>query len=117
MLAVYCVLLFYATWSLYLALCPLKCARDQGRLTPAAKVFGYPLLAVFMVLDVTYNLTVGTLTFLELPHELLFTSRLQRHLKDDPATWRYKVADWLCTNLLDPFDPSGSHCKRARCTP
>jgi hypothetical protein len=113
MVFVYSVLLFYFTWSFYLALCPLKRARDDGKLTKAARIFAYPLLAVFMVLDVVFNLTLGSVFFLELPHELLFTARLQRHLKDDQRSWRYKVADWLCRNMLDPFDPSGSHCKRA----
>ena len=113
MIFVYSLALFYVTWSLYLALCPLKRARDEGRLTTAAKIFGYPLLWVFMVLDVVFNITVGSMIFLELPHEWLFTQRLQRHLRDDPSSWRYKTADWLCTNLLDPFDPAGRHCHRS----
>lgn len=97
------------TWGLYLSVMHLKAARDAGRLTLAAKVLGYPWLALALVVDVLFNLVTGTLLFLERPRELLFTSRVSR-LNDRPG-WRGDLARWFCRELLDPFDPSGGHCR------
>lgn len=109
MLAVYVLLSIVLTWGLYLSVMHLKAARDAGRLTLGAKLLGYPWLALALVVDVLFNLVTGTLLFLELPRELLFTSRVSRHL--DRAGWRGDLARWFCRELLDPFDPSGGHCR------
>lgn len=87
----------------------LKAARDAGRLTPAAKVLGYPWLVAGVLIDAAFNLVTGTLLFLELPRELLFTSRVSR--LNDHAGWRGNLARWFCRELLDPFDPAGRHCR------
>lgn len=97
------------TWSLYLAVMHLKTARDSGKLTPAAKVMGYPWLIVGYVIDVLFNAVIGSLLFFELPRELLFTARVSR--LNDCDGWRGRLARWICTQLLDPFDPDGKHCQ------
>lgn len=97
------------TWGLYLSVMHLKSARDSGRLTMAAKLLGYPWLAVGYVIDVSFNAVVGTLLFLEPPREMLFTSRVSR--LNDSECWRGKLARWICAELLDPFDPDGRHCR------
>lgn len=78
----------------------------------------YVLVVVFAIMDVAYNVAVGSIIFLELPRELLFTTRLQRHRKQDGIMlgelsnppWRYKLATFICTKLLNPHDPDGNHC-------
>jgi hypothetical protein len=105
--AVLCAVVF--TWGYYLSVMHLKSARDEGRLTVAAKALGYPWLAVGYVVDVIFNAIVGSILFLEPPRELLFTSRVSR-LNDRPG-WRGALARWVCANLLDPFDPDGHHCR------
>lgn len=99
-------------WVLYLfyaAVMNLKRARDEGKMTPAMKVFGLPMLYVGLLLDVFVNLIPVSLLLLELPKEWLVTSRFSRHIKK--TGWRSRVAKWFCTNLLDSLDPSGCHCK------
>lgn len=94
------------TWTLYLAVMAMKDKRDQ--LTAATKVFAYPILIIGLLVDVIYNLTAGTIIFLEIPREWLFTTRCERHLLN--KTIRGNIARWLCRNFLDPFEPSGKHC-------
>lgn len=106
-LVVSLVLLLWLTWGVYLSVMHLKAARDAGRLTPAAKVLGYPWLAVGLLLDVIFNAVVGTLAFLEPPREWLFTSRVSRW--NDRPGWRGDLARWFCSELLDPFD--AGHCR------
>lgn len=96
-------------WTFYLAVMHLDTARRQGQLTTAAKVAGYPVLLIGLAVDVAFNATWGSLLFLEPPRELLFTARVSR-LNDDTG-WRGKLACWICLELLDPFDPSGKHCR------
>ena len=95
-------------WSDYLAVMHLKTHMKQGKLTTIAKVFAYPRIGIFLVTDVLFNLTFGTVFFMELPRELLFTSRVSR--LNDRTDWRGKVATYFCRKLLDPFDPDGKHC-------
>jgi hypothetical protein len=97
------------TWGYYLSVMHLKSARDAGRLTRAAKAFGYPWLALGYAIDITFNAIVGTLLFLEPPRELLFTARVSRLAARDD--WRGRFARWVCAELLDPFDPDGRHCR------
>lgn len=97
------------TWSWYLSVMHLKSARNRGMLTWPAKALGYPWLVVGVVIDVLFNLIVGSLIFVEVPRELLFTSRVSR--LNDRDDWRGRLARWFCRELLDPFDPAGRHCK------
>jgi hypothetical protein len=100
-------LFFLTTWIFYLAIMNLK--RNRSEITFVAKLFAYPTVVVGWLWDCVFNIVVGTILFLELPRELLFSERCERHLKDD--SWRGREARFWCRNLLDPFDPSGIHCK------
>lgn len=106
--------LTWFTWLLYVVAMGLKAARDTNKLTPAIKVMGYPAFAVGWLVDLVLNLIVCTLLFWDLPREWMITSRLQRY-KYDPR-WaggkRAAVASWMCSQMLDPMDPSGCHCKQ-----
>jgi hypothetical protein len=103
--------LFYFTWIGYLALCTLKRANDAGLLRPEVKAVAYPALGAFLVLDTAFNWTLGWFLLLDVPREFLLTS----HLKSIKSTyakdhWKYKLADYWCTNWLNWGDPSGAHC-------
>ena len=97
------------TWSWYLSVMHLKSARNRGVLTPAAKILGYPWLVIGLLVDVAFNVVIGSMVFVELPRELLFTTRVSR--LNDRDDWRGRLARWFCSQLLDPFDPAGSHCR------
>lgn len=99
-------LFMYVTWLYFLAVMNLDRKKDE--LTLPAKVFAWPIFIVGFALDVSFNLTVGTLSFLELPHELTFSERCSRHINE--GGWRGDVARWWCDNYLNPFDKSGKHC-------
>lgn len=96
-------------WAWYLSVMHLATARAAGRLTPAAKALGYPWLALGLAVDAAFNAVHGTVMFMEPPRELLFTSRVTR--LSARADWRGRMARWICTQLLDPFDPAGRHCR------
>jgi hypothetical protein len=87
----------------------LKNARDKGKLSKVAYTFGMPFFIIGVVLDALINITLMTILFLELPKEILVTSRLKRHIYTSTG-YREKIAVWFCSNLLNPFDPDGSHC-------
>ena len=96
-------------WVFYLAVMNIKRAKDNNRLHRIAYMMGIPVLVIGLLLDTFVNWTVMTVVFLEMPQEALVTSRLQRHFKDDPTSWRGKFAKQFSEILLDEFDPSGNH--------
>lgn len=86
-------------------------------------VLAAPLLVMFaviglagLIMDVLYNITIGTVLFLDPPAAAreTFTLRLKRYKHMQPHTalerWRHRAALWLCANLLDPFE-KGGHCR------
>lgn len=100
----------YALWLHYLAVMALMRARDAGTLTPWARRLGYPILFVGYGLDFLVNVFVLSFLLLEVPREWLVTARLSRHINGAPG-YRQSFSAWVCSNLLDAYDPSGCHCK------
>lgn len=98
----------WVLWIFFTAVMRLKQVRDEGKLTTAMKVLGYPLLAVGLVLDVLVNVLIGSVLFLEIPQELTLSARLWRLSNGEPG-YRQKVSFWIRINLLDAIDPSGVH--------
>jgi hypothetical protein len=102
--------LFVTTFIFYLAVMKLRDARDQGILNTlnwSVIWLAYAILYVGLVLDMLLDWIVLTVMFLELPKEILSTSRVKRH-KNHGEGWRKSLATWLCNNFLSPFDPT--HC-------
>jgi hypothetical protein len=108
---IYLILIGYLfmgfTWFGYLAMMHLK--HNEAHINKAVKFFGLPWAVFYYGVDVLFNMILGTIFFLEIPREFLFTARVSRHLKDEG--FRGKIARFFCRNMLDPFDPSGTHCK------
>ncbi|HVH92505.1 MAG TPA: hypothetical protein VM783_14095 [Candidatus Acidoferrum sp.] len=102
--------MLYFTWLLYQAVMNLQRARDNGTLPRPAYYLGLPILAVGLFWDCLMNVTVVNFIFWELPKELLITSRLERHAFGADG-WRKNLAKWFAANLLDPFDPRGTHVR------
>ena len=70
-----------------------------------------PVVVVAFVVDLLMQMTVFTLVFLDLPSHWLVTHRLRYYMQHlPPYHWRRRWADRLCHHLLDPYDPTGSHC-------
>lgn len=96
------------TWTYYLAMCSLKRAHKAGVIPKFLKPLAYVLLAGFLVADAVFNITVGTIVFLQLPKQWLFTSRCKENA--NRWDWRRDTARWWCSNWLNWADPSGRHC-------
>lgn len=105
------VMALYGLWILYLAIMALYSARESKSLTAWAARLAYPILMLGYLVDFLVNVTLLSVIMLEVPQELLVTSRLTRHINDE-SSWRKSVATWICQNLLDFADPSGCHCKK-----
>lgn len=97
-------------WGFYVLVMGIYRAHLDNRLTKVTLCLGLPFVVVGYVIDVSVNLTVASIIFLEPPQELLVTSRFQRYVTRTPNTWRGRAATWVCENLLDVFDPTGNHC-------
>ncbi len=101
----------WAFWALYVFTMGLYRAFLKRRLRGLSLIMCSPVVALAFALDVVMQLTVFTIVFLELPRDPLVTYRLRRYMRElPPEHWRRRWTDYLCKHLLDPFDPTGSHC-------
>lgn len=101
------LLVFY---TLYIA--AINIVRDWGELHTWVKLAAWPIPAVMLPVDAFFQLTLFVLVFWDLPREWLVTHRLARY-RDQSAyqgTWRGKIATAICTQALNPFDPTRHHC-------
>lgn len=103
-------LYLYAFWFVYIGVMGIYRAHLDGRLVGFTKWLAYPAVAVGVLMDVAANIVLATLIFVELPEEWLVTQRLTRY-SNGTNGWRKSTAVWVCSNLLDVFDPTGKHCK------
>lgn len=94
-------------WGAYLGVMALM--RAHPTMSIETKIFAYPFAFVGGLADVLFNATIGSVLFLELPTEWVFTHRVSRW--NEHESWRGSLARWICAHLLDPFDPKGRHCK------
>jgi hypothetical protein len=80
-------------------------------LVGVSRLLAYPVVLVGVVVDWLANMVIATVLFQELPGSAkeLVTQRLARYIKE-PYGRNQRWAKAICTALLDPFDPSGSHC-------
>lgn len=94
----------------FLAYCALNLAKRNGKLEAMpqpAKACAFAILAIAVALDVVFNVTLGSLLFLEPPSSLLFTARCSSHLYE--SGWRGRLARWFCDGWLNPIEPG--HCE------
>ena len=106
--------LWFAVALSYVALIHLKKLRKQGKpllfwtaslLVPG--IVGWLVDVLFM------NVVVGTVAYLELPHELTFSSRIQRHYLDEIARGRpRKFTRWWAARLNEIDDSPHIHGPR-----
>jgi hypothetical protein len=99
----------YVFWILFLAAMNLIGAYRAGTISTVAKVLGYPIILVGVILDFLFNAIVLTIILVEPPKEWLVTERLSRHMLTGYG-YRKAFATFFCSKFLDTFDPSGSHC-------
>jgi hypothetical protein len=100
MTLLYAAGLWLAVHWAFVAVMHAKAVRAQ--LSLYWKVMLWPLVVIGLVLDVAFNVVFGSLMFLELPRELLFTSRCKRHFRG--AGRGQRLAAWW-GRQLNAFDP------------
>lgn len=98
-------------WALFLMYCALIASRKSGKLAATpwyVRWMSWVLLGVMGAFDVFFNVTFGSLMFLEAPsiHRLTFTQRCESHLGD--TDFRGEIARWVCYGWLNPFQ--AGHC-------
>lgn len=96
--------IFYLLFLVYAAAAP-----KWSTLPIWPKLLLLPIGVVFYVLDVCFNVIIGSLLFLQLP--TMKTSTLTKRMAANKSVaygWRKTLATWICGNLLDPF--AQGHC-------
>ncbi len=108
-------------WYLYILIMGLYRAYLDKRLNGVALYLAMPALIIGYAVDILSNWTVAAIWFREWPEFRfawqkpdLVTDRLQRYLSPQyPDGHNKEYARLICGQLLDPFDPTGSHCDKA----
>lgn len=98
---------FGACWS-FVAVMHAKVVIERGGLSLFWKVNIAPLAVLGLLLDAAFNVTFGTVLFRELPRELLFSARVQRHWRADKGD--RMAAFWA--RQLNAIDPDHVHDAR-----
>lgn len=99
----------FALWFYYVMVMGMKAARNAGRIPLQMKRLCGVVALVGLIFDVAYNISIATVLFVDFPREATLTGRLIRYKKS--GGWRGRIADYICSQLLDPFAPNGCHCK------
>ena len=110
MIVLYAYLFMLVFYTLYIA--AINIFRDWDALPNWVKVLIWPIpLVMIGFFDIPFNLIAATVLFLDLPMEFTFTDRMIRYRSDKyPAGIRKTVATTICTQALNPFDPTKHHC-------
>ncbi len=73
----------------------------------------YAYLVFFLVADVLFNFSYGSLLFMQAPSlkRKTLTARL-KHIIKHQTGWRYRLALFICRYLIEPWD--SGHCALAQ---
>ncbi len=104
--AAYFIGSFWLLWVFFLAVMNLK--ENQNNLKGFVRACGLFTLFVGRVIDLVVQVGPASILWLELPRELTVSDRVARLVKEGHG-YRYNLAVWFRSNLLAPFDKSGSH--------
>lgn len=107
MMIAYAILYFLGLIISFVALVHAKHLVEEGvEFTLFWQIIFRGLFGVFVLGDVIWNVTYGTISNFELPREWTFTARCKRH-KAESEGWRLRHATWWCRQL-DQID--SGHC-------
>jgi hypothetical protein len=97
-------------WALFVLVMGLYRAHLAKKLTGIRFVLAFPWLILGYAFDIVSNIFIATVFFWEWPREWLVTTRLTRWKYTEKDTRQKRMSIYICENLLDEFDPTGSHC-------
>lgn len=107
MIILYAIAFANVLWLLFLAVMALRWKWHS--LSLPVRIIAAPSVLIALVLDVLFNVTIGSVLFLDLPRQWTFSQRVGNYKRR--IDWRAPLAHWICSNLLDPFEVDGAHCK------
>lgn len=81
--------------------------KHENKIPKYVKPLLYFIAAIGYIWDVLFNITFGSIMFLELPQELTLSERIRRLLLTDRG-WRFAMGYWICKHLIEPWDQG--HC-------
>lgn len=95
--------LWFGVTGCFMLVMHAKKLREAGRLNRFWAFNVFPWAVVGILLDAVFNVLAGTAMFLELPRELLFSARVQRHHWHSDG-WRKRLAMFWAKqlNAVDP---------------
>ena len=106
------MIFIYATlglWLFFIIAANFKEKYEAGHLDDGNILIGKILLTAFFIGDVLYNVTLGTILFLDKPvKNYTLSHRLKHYLRTEPDSWRGKVALFMCKYMIEPWLPG--HC-------
>jgi len=76
---------------------------ERGEANTLLKYVYGPLVVLVVVIDVVWNITIGSLVYKELPREWLFTTRTKRHITESEGAQFKTAAYWA--EVLNAIDP------------
>jgi len=95
----------YGGWCIFIIYAGVAAKWDQLR--PGLRLSLIPVGVIGAIMDVSFNLTVATVLFLQLPSTFTLTARMAKN-KSGPDGWRKELSSWVCMNMLDVFQ--AGHC-------
>jgi len=117
MSGVWTLVVTWLFWGLYVMGMGLQREMDtlkaQGKdFTFTQKTLAGPWVSLLVIVDVVFRFTYGILIFFpDLPRELTFSQQLERLLSYGKGSWRYKLAFWLASELINPFSAGAPHIR------
>lgn len=96
-------------WLFFIAMANVQKYRGKGY-NPVVQALAHLFTFVFAVFDIVLNIVYGSIVFMQLPHwkRLTLTARLKYILYKQEMGWRWKLADFVCRRMIEPWDYN--HC-------
>ena len=100
----------FVLWLLFIPAANLVNRHKQGKLNETETLLGKIYVGFFVVADILFNYSYGSIIFVSLPpkgcHTL--TARLKYYLRNEPASWRGEMSYFMCRYMIEPWDMG--HC-------
>ena len=105
------ILAFYlfllVCWAFYLGVMMLAQKKDEIT-NPWVRFIAYQELFIGLALDLILNVLASVFILADYPHGWKFTDSLK--FQKARGGRRGAIAAWICAELLNRFDPKGTHC-------
>lgn len=101
----------FLLWFFFIAAATVKTQYERATLSPFWRTLAKPFVYLFFICDIAYNVTYGSLLYLEMPHpkRLTLSQRIQRIIGNPKSKldqyWRKPIALFMAKYMINPFQP------------